>query len=231
MCGRFVSTTAPQQLADYFSVDELAATEARENYNVAPTQQVPVVTEDDRHHRVLDTYHWGLIPSWAKDPKIGNRMINARAETVAEKPAYRKAFVARRCIIPADGFYEWKKGKDGKTKQPYFIHPTREPVFAFAGLWERWKHPESGEWLRSCAIVTGDANSVVAPIHDRMPVVLPREHWDAWLDPENDDVDALKKLLVPAPDAGVATYPVSTRVNSPRNNSPENLDPEPDPAV
>ena len=241
MCGRFVSTSTPQQLADYFSVDELAgdvAEQPNENFNVSPTQSVIVVTEravaeepDAAHIRVLDRYRWGLVPSWAKDKSVGNRMINARAETVVEKPAYRKPFVARRCIIPATGFYEWKKGKDGKTKQPYFIHPKHEPLFAFAGLWERWRDPETDEWLRTCTIITGDPNKIVRPIHDRMPVVLPREHWDEWLDPTNDDVEALRKLLVPAPDGAVEAYPVSTRVNSPRNNAPENLDEEPHPAV
>lgn len=236
MCGRFVSTSTPQQLADYFSVDELAAADATENFNVAPTQSVLVVTESlpedgAEPHRVLDQYHWGLIPSWAKAKSVGNRMINARAETVAEKPAYKKAFATRRCIIPASGFYEWKKGTDGKTKQPYFIHPTEEPAFAFAGLWDRWKDPGTEEWLRSCAIITGDANPVVRTIHDRMPVVLPRKHWDAWLDPANSDVDALRKLLVPAPAKAVAAYPVSSRVNSPRNNSPENLDEETEPLL
>lgn len=256
MCGRFVSTSTPQQLADYFSVDELAAgaTETGrpdENFNVSPTQSVIVVTERaaepadkgakqrsrsdeeraEQARRVLDRYRWGLIPSWAKDPKIGNRMINARAETVAEKPAYKKAFATRRCLIPAAGFYEWKKGKDGKTKQPYFIHPTDEPVFAFAGLWDRWRDPETDEWVRSCTIITGDANDVVRPIHDRMPVVLAREHWDSWLDADNTDIEELGKLLVPAPEGAVASYPVSTRVNSPRNNAAENLDPEPNPAV
>lgn len=228
MCGRFVSKAQPDQLADYFSVDELAAPEPRENYNVAPTQEVLVVAETADHHRVLDRYRWGLIPSWAKDKAIGNRMINARAETVAEKPAYKRAFAKRRCILPADGFFEWQKVEGQKTKRPYFIHPQGEPVFAFAGLWERWHDPEADEDVRSCTIITGDANKVVEPIHDRMPVVLPREHWDEWLDPDNNDVESLRRLLVPLSDDLVAAYPVSTRVNSPRNNSPENLDPEPE---
>jgi putative SOS response-associated peptidase YedK len=229
MCGRFASTTSPSQLADYFSVDELAAEGVSENFNVAPTQEVMVVAEDAEHHRVLDAYRWGLVPSWAKDLAIGNKMINARAETVAEKPAYRRAFAKRRCIIPATGFFEWKKLPGQKAKQPYFIHPTGEPVFAFAGLWEFWKGDDDHPGLRSCAIITGEANATVAPIHDRMPVVLPREHWDEWLDPANDDVDALARLLVPMPASGVATYAVSTRVNSPRNNSAENLDRVADP--
>lgn len=231
MCGRFVSTKTPQQLADYFSVDELAVEGTQPNFNVAPTQSVLVVTEDEANHRVLDAYHWGLVPSWAKDKKVGYRMINARAETVTDKPAFKRAFARRRCIIPADGFYEWKKAKDGKLKQPYFIHPTEEPVFAFAGLWERWHDKEGGDDVRSCTIITGDPNEVASTIHDRMPVVLPREHWDAWLDPANDDIDALKALLVPAPAGGFAAYPVRTRVNSPKNNAEENLDPDPNPVV
>lgn len=231
MCGRFVSTTPPQQLADYFSVDALAAPDPSANYNVAPTHEVVVIAEDENHHRVLDRYRWGLIPSWAKDPKVGNRMINARAETAATKPSYRKPFAKRRCIIPADGFYEWKKEKDGTRKQPYFIHPTVEPVFAFAGLWDRWHDDGADVWVRSCTILTGDPNARVSEIHDRMPVILPREHWDAWLDPENDDVEALQALLVPAPVAAVALYAVRTVVNTPKNNNAANLEPDPDPVV
>ena len=232
MCGRYVSTTTPAQLADYFSVDELVAEDVTPNYNVAPTQTVLTVVER-ADHRLLETCRWGLVPSWAKDPSVGNKMINARAETVATKPAYRRALAKRRCIVPADGFFEWKRAPDGKQRQPYFIHSADGRPLAFAGLWEWWPDPTrpEGEGLRSCAIVTTEANALVAPIHDRMPVVLPREAWDAWLDPDADDVEALSRLLVPIIPEGMEAYPVPPRVNSPRNNGPENLERDPEPVV
>lgn len=228
MCGRFVSKTTPQQLADYFSVDELAAGEPDQSYNVAPTNSVMALAER-ADTRTLETYHWGLIPSWAKDRKIGSRMINARSETVAGKPAYRRAFARRRCIIPADGFYEWRALPGEKTKQPYFIRFRDGSPLAFAGLWELWDDPDDpdGSPLKSCTIITGPPNELVAKIHDRMPVVLPRERWDEWLDPGNDDTEALGQLLVAAPAEMFEAYPVSTRVNKPQHKGPENVEPDP----
>ena len=236
MCGRYVQASSPTLLADRFGVTEIrpAAAEHEPDYNVTPRRDVPVIGEGDGG-RALDLVRWGLIPSWAKDPKIGDRQINARAETVAVKPAFRKAFQARRCIIPADGFYEWRKlpGAESKrpAKQPYFIHRVDREPLAFAGLWERWKDREDddAEWIRSCAIITTDANETLRLVHNRMPVVLPETAWDEWLDPENHDVDALKRLLVPAPAAEFALYPVSTMVNRPAENSSALLEPVPEP--
>lgn len=233
MCGRFVSASSPALLADRFAVDEVDATVGEApapDYNVSPRRNVLVVREHE-HHRVLSRLRWGLVPAWAKDPAIGDKMINARAETVAEKPAYRRAFAKKRCIVPADGFYEWKRGPAPAggakpVKQPYFIHRRDGEPLAFAGLWEVWKVPEElaptlagpDGWLRSCAIVTGPPNAVLAPIHDRMPVVLPESAWAEWLDPENHDVEALSRLLVPAPAEWFEAYAVATTVNNARNN-------------
>lgn len=249
MCGRFVSSTPPDQLASYFDVDtvEEQLLDRGPNYNTAPTTDVVVVRSDGIVRR-LEPFRWGLVPSWAKDMRIGARMINARAETVAEKPAYRRAFARRRCIVPADGFYEWRALSDHK--QPYFIHrPDGEP-YAFAGLWETWKGkgrkdadagdgpaegddaPSEAAPLRSCAIITTAANEAMSALHDRMPVMLPRDAWDTWLDPDVDDVELLGQLLVPAPSELIAYHPVSTEVNNARNKGEHLVDavPEPDDA-
>ncbi len=238
MCGRFISTSSPSDLAERFVVDEVAVDDDTPDYNVAPRAKVMVVRDRPgkdgaADRRVLSRVRWGLVPSWAKDPGIGDRLINARAETVAEKPAYRRAFTKRRCIIPADGFYEWKvvapptTPKGRPKKQPMFIHRTDDEPLAFAGLWEVWKVPEGVDvdgaedgWLRSCVIVTTDANDLLAPVHDRMPVVLPPSAWDQWLDPTEHDAAALSTLLRPAPDELFEVYPVSRRVNSAANNDP-----------
>ncbi len=227
MCGRFVSTSPPDELAAYFGVDQVAEAVLEPNYNVAPTQDVYGVVEDD-DHRHLDAFFWGLVPSWAKEMKIGSRMINARAETLTEKNAFKSSFARRRCLVPADGFYEWKrlgKGKGAK-KQPMFIHrPDRSPL-AFAGLWSVWRGPDRDqEPLRSLTIITTEPNATMARIHDRMPVILPESTWASWLDRDNDDVDTLQGLLVPVDDSFLSVTPVSTAVNSVRNNGPELLDP------
>lgn len=248
MCGRFVSSTPPDQLAQYFEVDEMPEQllERGPNYNTAPTTDVFVVHSDGSARR-LDAFRWGLVPFWAKDISVGNRMINARAETVAEKPAFRKALAHRRCIIPADGFYEWKKEPGSKRKQPYFIHrPDGEP-FAFAGLWEVWKGPKdrarSGagatgegqlpppEPLHSCTIITTGANEKMSELHDRMPVILPRSAWDEWLSPEVDDTELLGRLLVPAPSEIITFHPVSTEVNNVRNKGEHLIEPTPEPVL
>jgi len=242
MCGRFVSSTPPDQLAAYFDVDGVPEQllDRGPNYNTAPTTGVFVVHRDGAV-RVLDAFRWGLVPPWAKDPKVGNRMINARAETVAEKPAYRSAFRNRRCIIPADGFFEWSSPTtaSGSKKQPWYIHrPDGEP-YAFAGLWERWHGPSRakgggepaatvdrrGEPLHSCAIVTTAANEPMRELHDRMPAILPRSAWDTWLDPEAVDTDLLGSFLVPAPAELIAFHPVSTEVNNARNKGEHLVDP------
>ena len=230
MCGRYVSATPPDQIAAYF---DAAAPEAllEPSYNVAPTKDVYAVLSDGTT-RVVDAFHWGLIPLWAKDAKIGSKMINARAETLADKSAYRRAYQKRRCIIPADGFFEWKKVPGQKAKQPMFIHRNDGEPMAFAGLWEVWRPgspAESGAgdagtpddestWVHSCTIITGEPNEVVSPIHDRMPVQLPPSAWDTWLSRDVEDTDLLGKLLVPAPASLLAAHPVSLRVNDVRQN-------------
>ena len=233
MCGRFVSASPPDQIAAYFGAEAPEAL-LEASYNVAPTNDVYAVLSDGgvRH---VDAFHWGLIPLWAKDAKIGSKMINARADTLAEKNAFKSALRKRRCLIPADGFFEWKKpaaagaAKDGAKakapKQPYFIsRPDGEP-YAFAGLWEIWRGPDKDQDpLRSCTIITTDPNEVMATIHDRMPVILPESAWDAWLDRDNDDLDLLGKLLVPADPALTVLRPISTEVNNVRNNGPQLLD-------
>ena len=232
MCGRFVSSTPPDQLAKYFGADLGVAELAEEpsaDFNVAPTKAVLTVYESSgtRH---LERFHWGLVPFWARDPKIGNRMINARAETLAEKNAYKRSYAKRRCIVPVDGFYEWQTIEGRKIKQPVFISRVDGEPLAFAGLWASWTdeshlddHGEPMELL-SCTIITGDANETIAPVHDRMPVVLPPDAWDAWLDRDNHDIRSLDQLLVPAPEGLLQLRPVSTEVNNVRNNGPHLMD-------
>jgi putative SOS response-associated peptidase YedK len=232
MCGRFVSASPPDQIARYFDAVDDGEHLLEANYNVAPTQDVYAVLVDGGVRR-LEALHWGLVPFWAKDPSVGNRMINARAESLATKNAYRKAFRKHRCIIPADGFYEWKAMPGQKRKQPMYIsRPDGDPM-AFAGLWEVWRNPSSpGEELHSCTVITGAANERMAEVHDRMPIMLPPSTWKTWLDPEVQDVDLLGKFLVPAPSELIELRPVSTEVNNVGNTGPQLLDPfEPDPAL
>lgn len=236
MCGRFVSSSPPDEVARYFDVDRTSeeALAHEPDHNTAPTSDVLVVVEEEGA-RSLDCYRWGLVPPWADDLKVGNRMINARAESLAEKPAYRRAFAKRRCIVPVDGFYEWQKvgGSGAKKKQPWYVHrPDGEP-YAVAGLWEQWRGrlPGDGDQevvVRSLVIITGEPNDAMARIHDRMPVILPPESWEEWLSPENHDVAGLQRLLVPAPSSITAMHPVSTEVNNVRNNG-EHLTREVDP--
>lgn len=232
MCGRYVQVSSPTLLAERFEVDEIAITETPEpDYNVAPRKQVLTIIqrkpadpdEDSPAPRVLEQMRWGLVPSWAKDPKIGDRLINARAESVADKPAFKTAFLKRRCILPADGFYEWQAVTGRKQKQPVFVHRRDGEPIAFAGLWEVWRDQARPEtpWLLSCTIVTTRANATMAPVHDRMPVLLPEPAWDTWLDPRVDDPARLEALLVPAPDELIELWPVSTMVSSADNNGPE----------
>src|SRR4051812_22981251 len=225
MCGRFVSASPPDQIARYFDAADDTGGGAEPNYNVAPTTDVFAVLVDGGVRR-LETLHWGLVPHWAKDPSAGNRMINARAESLAEKSAYKSLFRKRRCIIPADGFYEWKKVPGQKAKQPMFIRRTDGEPLAFAGLWSVWRSKEDpGQELHSCTIITGEPNEKVAEIHDRMPVILPPSAWETWLSPEVDDVDLLGRLLVPAPSSLLELYPVSTAVNDVRNEGPQLIEP------
>lgn len=225
MCGRYVSSTPPDQLASYFGATLTAETLVDPEYNVAPTRAVWTVF-DDGDTRRLDLARWGLVPMWAKDLSVGNRMINARSETVAEKNAFKKAFRRQRCIVPADGFYEWTTRPGEKRKQPWFVHrPDGEP-FAFAGLWETWRGPErSDDPIRTCTILTGPANEKMAEIHDRMPIMLPPESWSRWLAPEVDDPGLLGRFLVPAPPQLITFHPVSTEVNNARNHGEHLIDP------
>lgn len=216
MCGRFTSRVDPSGLASLYGA-AFQGEGLAPSYNVAPGKRVPVVVLEEGR-RVLRAFVWGLVPFWAKDRAIGNRLINARAETLAEKPAFRQAFRKRRCLILADGFYEWKTA--GSRKVPHHIFLPDREVFAFAGLWERWEPPE-GEPLLSCAVVTTAANAFMAPIHDRMPVILTPQGEVRWLDPASPP-EVLRALL--APYAGpMAARAVSTLVNSPRNDLPDCL--------
>ena len=217
MCGRFALYSDPFSLAKRFEAEALP--ELRPRYNVAPSQNTPIVREEGGKRR-FSLARWGLVPHWAKDTKIGYSTINARAETVAGKPAFRNAFRHWRCLIPADGFYEWQVIPGSKIKQPWFIVlRDREPM-AFAGLWEQWRSPE-GEELESCSIIVTEANELMKPIHDRMPVILAPEDWDAWLETDAKDAEGLQNLLKPYLAEGMTAWPVSTKVNSPRNDSAE----------
>ncbi len=218
MCGRYTLKTPIDVLAEYFEVEEYPSSLAP-SYNVAPTQEVAAIVEEDEK-RKLEVFRWGLIPSWAKDPAIGNKMINARAETVSEKPSFRSAFKRRRCLIVADGFYEWQKTDNGK--QPFYIRLKDSSPFAFAGLWETW---DKGEEIRSCSIITTEANDLMNEIHHRMPVILHPESYGVWLDPGFEEKEALTDLLRPYPTDGMEAYPVSRRVNKPSNNEPSVLEP------
>jgi len=211
VCGRFGLFVTPEVLEEYFGLDDLvAAVEPR--YNLTPGRAVAVVREREGQRR-LDSLQWGLIPFWAKDATIGRKLINARLDGVASKPAYREAWQRRRCLIPASGFYEWSAPQGGK-KRPHFIRPAGEPLLALAGLWERWRTP-TGEKLETCVIVTVDANAELAPIHDRMPLLIPRDAHALWLDPRSSVDDALKLAARPPP---LEAHPVGLGVNDPKND-------------
>lgn len=219
MCGRFSLSTPFNLLQDHFGITEIPDN-FRERYNIAPTQ--PVVVISMHPERRLEFYRWGLIPFWAKDPSIGNRMINARSESLAEKPSFKNPFKNRRCLILADGFYEWKK--DGKVKQPVYIRLKSKEPFAFAGLWDTWTSPE-GEVIQSCTIITCEPNSLMKKFHHRMPVILTPESYDFWLDENNHDIEKLQELLVPYPAKLMEAYEVSTVVNSPARDVPDCIKP------
>jgi putative SOS response-associated peptidase YedK len=221
MCGRFTFTADPDELKDAFGLSEPAPAGLTPRYNVAPTQPVAVVP--NREPRKLDIFNWGLIPSWAKDPKIGNSLINARAETIAEKPAFRAAFKRRRCLVLADGFYEWKKtGAPKGPKTPMYIQLKDGRPFAFAGLWDVWQSAD-GSSLNSCTIITTTPNELLAEIHDRMPVILPPSAYATWLTPDELPSEKALALLRPFDAAQMTMRPVSTKVNDPRFDSPEIL--------
>jgi putative SOS response-associated peptidase YedK len=226
MCGRFTSRTEPRVLAAHFDAEEIVAEDRGERFNVAPTDPVYGVAQSSSGTRRLGEFRWGLVPFWAEDLSVGARMINARAETILEKPAFRRPLATRRCIIPADGFYEWQALAGSKTKQPWYIARRDGDVLAFAGVWESWRPDKTGdERVVSCAVITTDANEAIGRIHDRMPVVLRPDDWNPWLDPTNTDVEDLVSLLVPAPSELFELTPVGTRVNDVRNDGPELLEP------
>ena len=224
MCGRFTLTLVdPAVLAAEFALSGLLPPLAL-RYNIAPTQPVAtVIHAPNESHNRLGLMRWGLIPRWAKDRSIGARLINARAETVHQKPSFRQALHRRRCLVLADGFYEWQKRAEG-ARQPYFVTLKERRPFGFAGLWERWRDPASGEELTTCTLITTAANALLAPIHERMPVILPREAYAAWLDPTLTDPQAVRALLRPLPAERLRAWPVSRRVNSPANDDPALLE-------
>ena len=221
MCGRFTRKENFALLAKALGLESFL--QLAPSYNVAPSQMVACLRTRPETHQVEHIpLQWGLVPGWAKDPKIGYRMINARAETVAEKPSFRKAFARQRCLVLADGFYEWKR--EGKSKQPYYIHFRDNRPFAFAGLWERWDKGNEAP-LESCALITTGPNELMKPIHDRMPVILDPQHYPLWLDSDEHDRAALLPLLQPFSEEDMEAYPVSTLVNNPRSNSPQCVEP------
>jgi putative SOS response-associated peptidase YedK len=219
MCGRFVQSSTSECYARLFDVEDRQLGNLTPRYNVAPTQTTwaCLVAADGR--RDLAILRWGLVPHWSKGPDSRYSMINARAETVHQKPAYRDAFRLRRCLIPADGFYEWKSVKGGK--QPYFIRRQDAEPMAFAGLWEHWKDPQSGQALNSCTIIVTDANELMRPIHDRMPVILDPADFERWLGTGPEHARDLLPLLRPAPPEDLEAYPVARAVNSPKNEGRE----------
>lgn len=238
MCGRFVSTAGPDRIAAYFDTvlpTEAVAESLGENYNVAPTHDIYAVVTAGSGEARVEAFHWGLIPSWAKDRKIASRMINARAETIAEKPAFKGLLAKKRCIVPMDGFYEWMHGaEDGPVnakgqplKQPMFIHRADGEPLAVAGLWTAWKDPgdPEGRFLHSVTVITTAANATMSPVHDRMPAILTPDLWMAWLDPGNHDVAGLTSMLDGGPPELLTMQAVSTDVNNVRNNRPDLIDP------
>jgi putative SOS response-associated peptidase YedK len=223
MCGRFSNKARPEQIEKEFKVGAKNPGIYKPRYNIAPTQMIDTVIEKTGE-RIIEQLKWGLVPSWSKDPEMGNRMINARAETITEKPSFREAFKSRRCIIPATGFYEWqRKGAGGK--QPFYFYLKDKEVFGLAGLWENWIDKQTGEELETCAIITTEANHVLEPVHERMPVILKPESYDEWLDEKIKNTDRLQRLLKPYPPEEMDSHPVGKSVNIPDVDSPELIAP------
>jgi len=219
MCGRFTQSAPWEKVKKEFAAKTPESNLFTPRYNIAPAQIVPIV-RDAESERIISTLKWGLVPSWSKDADIGNRMINARAETLTEKPSFREAFAKRRCLIPTSGFYEWAKTDSGK-KQPFYFYLKEKDVFGFAGLWEEWIDKESGELLETFTIITTEANACLKPVHDRMPVIVKATNYDEWLDPKIKDTEKLGKLLAPYPANEMDSHTVSKAVNSPIADSPE----------
>lgn len=219
MCGRYTLTADASAIQLAFNLDPVSD-QLQPRYNIAPSQAVPIIT--NANSKELTFVKWGLVPSWAKDPSIGYKMINARSETAAEKPSFRSAFKRRRCLIPADGFFEWSK--QGKKKVPMYIHLADNEVFAFAGLWETWQSPDGSE-LQTCTILTSEPNDLIKPLHHRMAVILEKSDYETWLDPDEVPADVLMPLMKPYPQEFMRVYEVSTLVNSPKNDEPSVIDP------
>jgi putative SOS response-associated peptidase YedK len=219
MCGRFVLTANPEVIQTAFDLTTMPPIMSP-RFNVAPTQPVAVISNENPHE--LTFYKWGLIPSWSKDASIGSKMINARSESAAEKPSFRSAFKRRRCIIPADGFYEWRQ--HGGEKTPMFIHMKGQKVFGIAGLWEVWHSPDGGE-IRTCSILTTDANDFMQTIHNRMPVILHKEDYNLWLSPDEEPTPVLQELMKPYSGDELTAYAVSKMVNKPGNDTPDLIQP------
>lgn len=221
MCGRYTLAVQLDLITDRFLLKRIDVKQSL-RFNIAPTQLAPVIRQTESG-RTLSMMRWGLVPFWAKDESIGNKLINARGETLAEKPSFKRSLERKRCVVPADGFYEWKRSKDGKTKTPMRIVVGQGDLFGFAGLWDRWKSP-GGETIESFTIVTTEPNQTVSPIHNRMPVILSRDVEDQWLDPEITKPELLSPLLVPFRGT-MKAYEVSKLVNSPSNDSPSLIEP------
>jgi len=217
MCGRFTLTVDPVELQDTFT-DFIFPPKFAPRFNIAPSQPVLAIPNDEAN--TADFFVWGLIPMWAKDPSIGNRLINARGETVAEKPSFRGSFKYKRCIILADGFYEWKANTSKKTKIPYYIHMKDRKPFVFAGLWDSWESSD-GSSIKTCTIITTEPNELMETIHDRMPVILHPRDYAKWLDPSPQTPENLLPLIKPFPADKMSAYPVSILVNKPGNDTPE----------
>lgn len=236
MCGRFVMSTSADDLMAEFRASGIETEELAADYNVAPTKDVYAVLErpprgEHPPVRQLRGMRWGLVPSWADDPSGGARLINARVETVAEKPAFRQAFAVRRCLIPADGYYEWYGDRRRGRRQPYFLHPGDDGLLAMAGVYELWRdrsrpRDDPGSWLWTVAVITGEARGPLAELHDRMPLAVGRDHYDAWLDPGTTDAEQVRGLLA-SPHERLTARPVSTAVNDVRSRGPDLIAPTP----
>lgn len=220
MCGRFVLKDNIEDLSSCFQIDNVDDLLLEARYNIYPGQNVPVIIMEERKKFVM--MRWGLVPSWSNDPLIGFQMINARAETLSQKPSFKNSFKKHRCIIPCSGFYEWKK-VDKKTKVPYFIRLRNGTPFALAGLWDRWN--KDGGYLTTFTIITTTPNNIIEPIHDRMPVILKSENHDMWINPDITDTENISDFLKPYPSEEMELYEISTFVNNPKNDSPECIEP------
>ncbi len=223
MCGRFTNNAKPEQIKTEFNVGVKNPNLFQPRFNIAPSQMIDVVLAPESE-RILSQLKWGLVPSWSKDAPTSKGLINARAETITEKPSFREAFKSRRCIIPASGFYEWQKKGTG-AKQPFYFYLNDKDVFGFAGLWEEWLDKQTGELLETCTIITTEANEVLKPVHERMPVILKAESYDEWLDAKVKNTEKLQRLLVPYPADEMNSHVVSRSVNIPDSDSPDLVKP------